>query len=397
MSDRFEELVVGQEDVIEHSVTADDVDQFVRLIGDTNPVHVNEEYARSTAMKGRVAHGMLAASFLSTMIGTRLPGRGALWVSQTLSFKRPVRIGDRIRIYARVKKKFRSQRILVLDTWVENQHSERVIEGVAEVRVLEEEPAPSEASVGSEEIGVALVTGGGGGIGAAICRRLAEDGFRVGVNFRSSGQHAAEVVQRIRARGGFAIAVQGDVRDEGDVTRMIGEIEAGLGQVTLLVNNASLDVRPRRFADVDWSEMLAHLEVQLRGAYLCSQAVLPGMLLRKTGQIINIGSVYVDGVPPPRLYGYVAAKYALVGLTRSLAVEYGPSGIRVNMVSPGMTDTRLVADVPEKTRLITAMQTPLRRIGRPEDVAAAVAFLARPEAAFLSGEVIRVSGGFVMV
>jgi 3-oxoacyl-[acyl-carrier protein] reductase len=143
--------------------------------------------------------------------------------------------------------------------------------------------------------------------------------------------------------------------------------------------------------------MAAHLDASLKSSFNLAQAALPVMKEHKFGAIINLTTQYTESTPPAELMPYVTAKSALNGFSRALAVELAPAGITVNLVSPGMTDTDLIADIPQKTRLMTATRTPLKRLARAEDVAGAVAYLASPLARFVTGETIRVNGGQIML
>src|SRR5262249_23058125 len=150
------------------------------------------------------------------------------------------------------------------------------------------------------------------------------------------------------------------------------------GAIDVLINNATAPIQYSDVASVEWADIERHLEVQVKGAFLCSRYVIPSMSARNFGRIVNIGSSNADNVPPARQVGYISAKLALLGLSKCLAAELGTKGITVNVVAPGMTDTDLSAGVPERARLLCAMQTPLRRLAQPSDVADVVAFLVSP-------------------
>ncbi len=227
---RFEDIAVGDEAELSHVLSEDDVRVFAELTGDYNPLHVNRDFARRTLYRKPVVHGMLSASFISTMIGMLLPGEGALWTSQTLEFLRPAFPGDELRVHASVRQKSVATRILVLSTVVENQRGERIIAGEASVRMLDADdigatrvaaggvtnrlPEPAVAPAGTavsasksaapEDDGraVALITGGSRGIGAATSLRLAREGFAVAVNYATNAVAAGEVVSAIEQTGG---------------------------------------------------------------------------------------------------------------------------------------------------------------------------------------------------
>ncbi len=392
---RFETIKVGDRAELTHVITAADVEKFVDLTGDDNKIHVDSRFAGTTPFKKPVVHGMLGASFISTIIGTKLPGDGALWFSQSLEFIMPVRVGDEITVVAEVKNKFERERIIELQTDIFNQNRQRVTTGTAKVKIVEqlvEEPAES-----LESLKVALVVGATGGIGRAVATRLAEDGFAVALHYHSGREAAAELQRSISNNGQTCATFQADIVNPESVQAMVDAVVRKFGGVSVAVNCATVKVANCKFSQLDWKDMQSHLDVNIKGAFSLSRAVVPVMQARRYGRIINLTTQYTESTPPAELLPYVTAKAALAGFSRALAVELAPAGITVNMVSPGMTDTDLIADVPEKTRLMTAAKTPLRRLAKPRDVAGAVSYLASEDAGFITGETIRVNGGQVML
>jgi 3-oxoacyl-[acyl-carrier protein] reductase len=389
----FESFRVGETVTDEQVVTAGDIDRFSELTGDTNALHMDADFARKAGTGGRVAHGMLTLGYVSRVIGTQLPGPGALWFSQAFKFRAPVRIGDRIRVEVRVRHLSPATRVLVLAIEVTNQRGQVVLDGEAHVHLLDT-IAPVAAS-GKTAV-TAVVTGSGRGIGAAIARRLAADGFNVVVNYRSDHTAAEETAANIRAVGGEATVCQADVSELDGAAQLIDYATCQYGPVDVLVNNAGSPIDPRPLVDLSWDDLSRHLAVHLGGAFLCVQAALPAMVEQKFGRIINVVSESATGVPPSKMAGYVVAKAALAAYTRCLALEVGPNGVTANAVAPGMTETEMVSHVPQRTKMALAAQVPLRRMGRPEDTADVVAFLAGPGGGYLTGQTIHVSGGQVM-
>lgn len=393
---RFDQIEVGDVESIQRTVTEADVRRFVEMTGDDNPLHVDRAYAERTSFKDVVVHGMLGASLVSTVIGTKLPGEGALWLKQNFDFALPVRLGDELDVSCTVLKKNDRERLLELEARVVNQNSDTVLSGTGLVKVLESTNG-HEPEETPQQLKVAVVSGGSGGIGRAICTRLAADGYAVVVNYRGEAERAEAVVRAIEEDGGRATAVRADVALAEDAAQLVEQAAREYGGVSLIVNNASPRIAGKPFDALSWDDMQHHLDVQVGGAFALAKAAVPAMRERGYGRIVNVTSQAVDGSPTSGWTAYSVAKSALATLSHQLAAELGPAGITVNCVSPGMTDTRLIGDIPEKQRLIAARQTPLRRLATPEDVAGAVAYLASDAACYLTGETIRVNGGQVMV
>ncbi len=387
----FASIAAGDEARISKKILAEDLEAFARLSGDHNPLHMDAEFARRTSFQRRVAHGMLAASYVSTLVGMHLPGPGALWMQQNFRWRAPAFIGDELEITLKVIHKSEGARTLTIAVSAVNQNNQIVMEGEGTVMVLEERTVTRDLPLSER---VALVTGSSRGIGAAIARALAQSGARVVINYLNNESAAADLKSQIERDGRDALAIQADVTQRGPVERLADQAHNHFGKpIDVLVNNASGAIHAKQFSELEWDDVQAHLDTQVRGAFNCCKAVIPAMLNAQSGRIINIGSIYAWNAPPANLTGYVAAKAALKAFTRSLAVELGPKGIRVNMVSPGMTETALISGVPERLRKVQAMQTPLRRLAAPDDVARAVAFLCSDAAEFITGADIPVCGG----
>ncbi len=393
---KYEEIQVGTTQQLTHTITQADIEKFVDLSGDDNKLHVDKAFAARTSFKKPVVHGMIGASFISTVIGTKLPGDGALWYSQTLDFLLPVRIGDMITVVAEVIKKNDRERSIELDVRIFNQNRQIVTRGISKVKVIDEDIPVNENLENEENSRVALVIGATGGIGNATCLQLAKDGFNLILHYNKNKDKARKLQEEIKALGREVYICQGDVNQLADIDALIDFSIRKFSGIDVLVNCAAFPIPTIKATDLLWTDFLTQLEINIKVNLLLIQKVLPVMVGNGYGKIITLSSEATDK-PNANWAHYITAKSALEGLTKSLAYELAPKGIRINMVSPSMVSTELTADIPEKMKLMTAAQTPLRRLARPEDVAGVISFLASSKSDFLVGENIRLNGGQVML
>ena len=240
----------------------------------------------------------------------------------------------------------------------------------------------------------ALITGSSRGIGRAVARELAHQGWAVGINYLTRRDKAQELVEELTGEGCQAAAFQADVADGAAVEEMVRQLTQTFGPVELVVNNAGV-AGQSLFQDISDEMWNRYLAVNLGGARNTIKAVLPHMISEKRGCIVNISSIWgLRGASCE--VAYACTKAAIIALTRSLAMELAPSGIRVNCVAPGVINTDMVQVLGQDTLDDLARETPLGRLGTPEDIAAAAAFLASERAGFITGQVLTVDGGFIV-
>lgn len=389
---KYEDIHIGEKENLKHKITKEDIEKFVNLTGDDNKLHVDEAFAKTTSFKKPVVHGMLGASFISTLIGTKLPGDGALWFSQSLEFLLPVRIGDELTVGAEVIKKHDKERIIVLKIEIKNQDRQVVTRGISKVKVLtpKKELLPTANTDSNEKY--ALVIGSTGGIGRAVANKLSQDGFKVILHYHSNKALAEKIKLEIDKDNLSSIVVKANITKKEDLKNLYKSVSRYTDRLNVIVNCASMKIPNLKFGDLKWPDINQQLQFHIKPFFELCQIFLGLMENEKNGKIITIGSMVVDK-PNTNWAHYITAKSALSGLVKAMAIELGPKKICVNMVSPSLMDTDMTAEIPEKIKLITASQTPLRRLARVEDVAGTISYLASENANFVTGENIRINGG----
>ncbi len=241
---------------------------------------------------------------------------------------------------------------------------------------------------------ITLISGAGGGIGGACALALARRGDRIALHCHRSSEAAEALAVRIRSEGGQARVFRADLTRAEEVRALHLEVSEQMGPADVLVNNAGA-AGFAQFQDIEEAEWDRILDTNLRSAYLLTRAVLPDMIARKGGCIVNIASMWGQTGCSCEVH-YSAAKGGLIAMTKALAKEAGPSGIRVNCVAPGVIDTAMIGNLDEEARRALAAETPLGRLGTPRDVAGAVLFLTGEESSFITGQILGVNGGFVI-
>ena len=241
----------------------------------------------------------------------------------------------------------------------------------------------------------ALITGASRGIGAATAAAFAREGYRVVINYLTQHEAAAKLKAKLEAEGAEVMTISADVSDKAQVDAMIRQIEETFGTVDVLVNNAGIAIPLTRLEDYPEENWDRIFNTNIKSMYNCTKAVLPGMIAKKSGAIVNVSSIWgitggCEEVP------YSATKGAVVLMTRSLAKEVGPDGIRVNCVAPGVIETDMNAWQTPESRAVIYAATPLRRFGQPEEIAEAILFLGSDRASFITGQVLSPNGGYVI-
>jgi 3-oxoacyl-[acyl-carrier protein] reductase len=392
---RFSDINVNDKAEFSHRITQSDIDKFVDLTGDDNKMHTDDEYASRTSFKKPVIHGMLGASFISTVIGTKLPGDGALWYAQSLEFLLPVRVGDMLTIVASVLKKIDRLNSIEIQTDIFNQHKQKVTTGIAKVKIIEEEYQERDSGINNEK--TVLIIGATGGIGSQTARTLAKEGYSLILHYHSNKAQADKLRKELeKLTTKRIVIVKANILKDSDVSDMIFELSRYFKNISAFVNASTLHFGNIKLKDLEWADISSQIDINIKSNLNIIKNITPLMQENKYGKIVFMTTQYTEQMPSELIH-YITAKSALNGFAKALAVELAPKGIRVNLVSAGMTNTNLISDIPEKVKLITAAKTPLRRLADPQDIANAVSYLVSEKSDFLTGETIRVNGGQVMI
>ncbi|MBI5235117.1 MAG: glucose 1-dehydrogenase [Deltaproteobacteria bacterium] len=343
---------------------------------------------------------LLCVLLFSTSAGMRIPGRRATFLEFTASVRGEIRLDTAYKLNGMVSHVSRAGRIIKKTVSITVGGTDAsLLDGKVAVIVNPDHakmPDMRQLKDDAMDLGikgkVVVVTGASRGIGETTARLFALHGAKVAVNYFRGETDAKRIVDDITSSGGEALAIGADVSDAGQVREMIRKTVERFSRVDILVNNAVRDFKPTPFLKLDWDDLQKDMDVTLKGAFNCCKEVIPLMLSSGGGRIINVSTIAVE-TPPPNQSKYVCSKSALVGLTRSLAVEFASNNIQVNCVVPNFVETDLVGHIPEVYRKKIADDTPLRRNSTATDVAKAVIFLASSYSSFTTGQKVMVTGG----
>lgn len=342
---------------------------------------------------------VLSSSLFSTFIGMCIPGQSAAFLGFEIDFLKRIPLEKNLILRGEVVKKSEATRSIKLDFLILDENNINYAVGKATAMVnlpLAKMPSISEIKQEKIDFGlkdkVVLITGASRGIGETTAKLFALLGAKVVVNYCKSEEDAKKVVGEILEEKGEAIALKADVSDLNEVKEMVHLVYERYGKIDVLVNNAVRDFLPKKFLDLEWEDIQKDIDITIKGAFNCCKTIIPFMIRENGGSIINISSLATDN-PPPNQLKYVVSKSGLIGLTRSLAIEYASENIRANLVVPNFVETDLVAHVPNIFRRKIASEIPLRRNASPIEVAKSVVFLASSFSSYITGQRIMVTGG----
>jgi len=386
-SKTIHEWLIGESESITHHFTERDIQLFQSLTGDNNPLHMDEDYASKTSAKGRVVHGMLAASYISTLIGVKIPGYGALWNDFKVNWRKMIRIGDSLRFEATISAINIPLETITLDIkGVGSIDNQIYLDGSAKVTIMSEKKKKKVMS--NLENKVVIVTGASGMLGKKICEYLIRSGSKLivwGRNYNKLNQLESN------CQGSIVKKISCDFLNREEVKKISQEIHSEFNVAGIIHTAAA----PLNFIESASSEntpeLEKHLEVQVYGLNSLVTDFVNIESDEENRFVINILTEAVIDSPPLNMSAYVCGKMASLGLMRSYAKEHGQKGIRFNCISPGLMDTPYSNEISLRAKKIEEATNPMRKICTPEDVAQATIFLATNN--FVNGANIPVTGG----
>lgn len=381
---KFDEFQVGDKEHLFYTIEQKDVDLFASFTGDYNPLHVDPEYASTTDFNQPVVHGMLNACHISTLIGMKLPGPGALWTSQTIEFIAPAFVGDNVEIEGEIRHISKGTNTLTISIRVTNQRGQDLIKGDAVVKFLKKK----EVNMPINKIGPKnyLVIGGSGGVGRFLIDALIKDGCNVYYTYNRSKPSIDD--------SDNCISIRCDLNSETEISNLLDKLKSVVLDGVVHLASSSPKIIP--VLNSTWSDFEDQIAINVKSIH----QIIPGLINNEAislgGSVVVVSTVFTQGRPPTNQAPYITAKYALNGYTKALAAELGPKGIRFNIVAPGMIFTNMISHVPEKTKMVTKMNTPLRKLAEPGEIVGVINFLLSTSSSHMTGAVLNVSAGYEM-
>ncbi len=386
-------IEIGTSAEISHLVTEHEINEFAKLSGDDNLLHTSPEFAAQMSRNGVVSHGVLTMSLISRIIGTRLPGNGALWLSQTTQFTGSVHVGDRLTGRVEVIKIHVKDQLIDVETTVVNQNSEIVLRGTGRVKLPTTFVEPNLRLSPIVQMYPILILGGSSAVGLAITEHLVGKGFDVTSTFSSRPDELEKLITNANLAGQSARAVHLDLRSKSKFLKKMAEYASSgvkpLGLVNCLAtepsNELALTIDPDDFG----KKVVFESEAIMTGTKL----LLDEMRQQQFGRIINVGSSARNASPEPGWLSYIASKQAAFSIIRSLAVELGPFGITANSVAPGLLGLGMTNGISERIVNSAKVRTPTGRLPSLASVCSAVDYLLSPNASDINGQEIVIDGG----
>lgn len=387
-SDVRKNIYVGQKESIKVIISSELINTFAEFSSDRNPLHMDQATAELYGHPKRVAHGVITLAFLSNLIGMKLPGPGALWISHTIEWLSPVYAGDEIEITGEVARISTSTGILILSVVSKKIDGTTVMKGECKIKMSDviEKKNMSKFPLKKR----ALILGGSRGIGAEISRKLCRNGFDVLINCRPGSSAGALLVEELRSDGYKAVLSPADLSDPVSIKEMLQSIG---NDIDILIFCATPQIEIIDADKTTYEKIESYIKTYLLAPTMLIPHISDFMKQNHFGRVVFLGTSSLYGIPPNGFCSYITAKSAVWGYVRCLATEFGPYGVTVNMISPSLTLTDLTTYASVRTKELEARKSPVRRLARTQDTAALVQFLIEDDAGYINGSCIPVTGG----
>ena len=390
-------IFVGKETVIKKKIIKKDIINFSKLSGDTNPIHINQNYAKKMGFGKLVAHGMLTESFISSIIGNKLPGPGSLWAEKQIKFLKIVRENDIITFKSKITEIHEKNNLAVIDIKAYNQFKELVFDSLN--KVILSQDIKIKALKKNNQIFVkkklikvkkklAIILGASGGIGIAVTNKLLKKKFNVIALYRSDNTELKKLSKIHKNLHLHNL----DLNNKSSIIEFIKIIKKNYP--THFINCYSPKIYPVNFEKITNEDFDHYFDKSLKNIFLLIKECVKRFKVIGEGNIIDITSVFIK-LPEINFLPYITFKGSMTALIKSLSVELAAHNIRANSVMAGVTDTQQISDMSKKQKLLIAAKTPLQRIAIPSDIADAVYFLTSKESKFITGSTIDVNGGII--
>ena len=390
-------IFVGKETVIKKKIIKKDIINFSKLSGDTNPIHINQNYAKKMGFGKLVAHGMLTESFISSIIGNKLPGPGSLWAEKQIKFLKIVRENDIITFKSKITEIHEKNNLAIIDIKAYNQFKELVFDSLNKVILSKEIKIKAlkknnKIFVKKKLIKVkkklAIILGASGGIGIAVTNKLLKKKFNVIALYRSDNTELKKLSKIHKNLHLHNL----DLNNKSSMIKFIKIIKKNYP--THFINCYSPKIYPVNFEKITNEDFDHYFDKSLKNIFLLIKECVKRFKIIGRGNIIDITSVFIK-LPEINFLPYITFKGSMTALIKSLSVELAAHNIRANSVMAGVTDTQQISDMSKKQKLLIAAKTPLQRIAMPSDIADAVYFLTSKESKFITGSTIDVNGGII--
>jgi len=391
-------IYIGKKILFTKKIDKSLINQFVKLSGDNNPIHVNEEYAKKTTYKKIVAHGMLSEAFLSTIIGTKLPGKGSLWIEKEVKFLKIVRLDDYITFNAEVTSIDEQSRVAFIDISAQNQFGEKVIDSKNKVIISDNcKIAKNNKKTAKEKIKkihkinkkTVLLLGSSGGIGLDTANTLLKAGYIVYCQYFSENYSLNKLKKKYKNK---IFLLKLDINSEKSLLQFLNKVKKV--NFTHLINCIMPKIYNVSYQNIKKKDFEYYFSGLFYNVIEIINQVSKIFIRNNHGNIIDISTVYLQ-IPEKNYLPYITYKGAMKHFIKTLSIELSGYNIRSNIITAGVTNTQQTSNMTRKQKMLVSAKTPLKRIANPKDISNAVKYLVSEESNFVNGANINVDGGII--